>query len=292
MSHREISVNTGIDRLTRNTVTFPRLYPIIRDRSMPSKWLYYLKSGVSILAGVRSRGAVLRLLAGRPAQPVVVELTDGSRFRVRSFMDLWIIKETCLDRDYERDLPGLGEDWSCIDIGAGLGDFSVCLARNHPGRRIAAFEPFRESYELLLENTRLNGTANVRAFPLAVAAADGPLTLQTDTGVAVQHSTAAAGGASLVVEGVSLEEALRRTGFDRCDLLKVDCEGGEYDIFFHAPDPVLRKIVRIVMEYHDECTEYSHTQLADFLRDRGFLIRLRPNPVHRRLGFLTAVRPS
>ena len=263
---------------------------------MLSKWMYYLRSIPTLLAGVRSWGITFRLLAGRPSSPLTVRLRNGCAFRVRSFMDLWIIKETCLDRDYEKDLPPFGEDWLVVDIGAGLGDFSVCAAWRHPDRKIAAFEPFLESFNLLQENLRLNGIQNVQAFPLAVGARSGPMQLQTATGVAVQHSTASAGvvdpAASLPVEGVTLEDAMKKAGFARCDLLKVDCEGGEYDIFFHTPAETLRRIDRIAMEYHDGCTPHSHTELADFLRGQGFSITLRANPVHRHIGFLTAVRHS
>jgi FkbM family methyltransferase len=227
---------------------------------------------------------------------VTVQLRIGCTFRVRSFMDLWIIKETCLDRDYERDLPRCEEDWTIIDIGAGLGDFSVYAAWQHPDRKIAAFEPFHESFDLLQENLRLNSIQNVQVFPFAVGARSGPMQLQTATGVAVQHSTASAGAAdpaaSLPVEGVTLEGALQKAGFTRCNFLKVDCEGGEYDIFFHTPEETLRKIDRIAMEYHDGCTPHSHTELADFLRGHGFSVSLRENPVHRHIGFLTAVRDS
>jgi FkbM family methyltransferase len=263
---------------------------------MLSRLFYYLHSIVTLLAGVRNWDALARLLAGRPPHPASVTLRNGARFRVRSFMDLWIIKETCLDRDYERDLPPIGEEWTVMDIGAGLGDFSVSAARNHAHRKIAAFEPFSESVQLLRENLALNGIANVQVFSLAVGKITGPMQLQTATGVAVRHSTAAAVGAgasgALAVEGVTLDEALRMAGFDRCELLKVDCEGGEYDIFFHAGDAALKKIQRIAMEYHDGCTPASHTELAAFLRDRGFSVRLRTNPVHRNLGFLTAVRSA
>ena len=89
---------------------------------------------------------------------------------------------------------------------------------------------------------------------------------------------------------MTLEDALKKAGFAHCDLLKVDCEGGEYDIFFHTPEETLRKIDRIAMEYHDGCTPHSHSELADFLRGHGFSITLRTNPVHRHIGFLTAVR--
>jgi FkbM family methyltransferase len=261
---------------------------------MQSKWMYYLKSVPTLLAGVRSWGIAFRLLTRRPPQAAVIQLRDGCRLRVRSFMDLWIIKETCLDRDYEKDLPPLGEDWTVMDIGAGLGDFSICAAWKHPRRKIAAFEPFAESFRMLQENLQLNGIRNVQAFPFAVGAKSGPMLLQTATGVAVQHSTASAADpareASLPVEGITLEEAFRKSGFAQCNLLKVDCEGGEYDIFLNAPADALRRVDHIAMEYHDGCTPHAHGELADFLQGHGFSIRLRPNPVHGDLGFLTATR--
>jgi FkbM family methyltransferase len=261
---------------------------------MASKGTYYFKSIFTLLAGIRSPWSVAGLVFLRPPKGAVVRLRDGSVFRVRSLMDLWIVKETCLDRDYERDLPPLEEDATVMDIGAGLGDFSVCAARNRPRRKIAAFEPFAESFRLLEENLKLNGIGNVQAFPFAVGATSGPMLLQTATGVAVRHSTASAadpgGAAALPVEGITLEEALRRSGFARCNLLKVDCEGGEYDILLNASAEVLQRVDRIAMEYHDGCTPHSHGELAEFLRERGFSVDLRPNPVHRHLGFLTAVR--
>jgi FkbM family methyltransferase len=259
-----------------------------------SAFSYYLRSIPTLLSAIRSRGTVARLLAGNPGRPLELRLRGGCRFRVRSLMDLWIIKETCLDRDYERDLSPLGEDWKIVDIGAGLGDFSIHAAYGHPQRAVAAFEPFAESHRLLQENLVLNGIRNVQAFPLAVGARSGPMRLETATGIAVQHSTARRGDNSpaeaLRVEGITLAEALRVAGFDRCDLLKVDCEGGEYDIFRTATADVLARIDRIVMEYHDGCTPHNHTELVDILGNHGFSIRLRENPVHRRLGFLTAVR--
>jgi FkbM family methyltransferase len=211
-------------------------------------------------------------------------------------MDLWILKETCLNRDYERELPPMGEDWIIVDVGAGLGDFSVLAAWRHPGRVVAAFEPFLESFRMLESNLRLNSIENVKAFPCAVGAHSGPMLLETSTGVAVQHSTAAGGepgrAAPLPVEGVTLEEAFRMAGISHCDLLKMDCEGGEYDIFFHAPAETLIRVERISMEYHDGCTPYFHGELADFLQQQGFSVTLRANPVHRQIGFLTAVRNS
>jgi FkbM family methyltransferase len=258
---------------------------------------YYLLSIPTLLAGVRNWDGILRLLLRtNRSSPVVIRLRSGCRFEVRTLMDLWIIKETCLDRDYEKTLPAVPEDGTVVDIGAGLGDFAIHMAWKHPQRKIIAFEPFAESFQMLEENLRLNGIGNVRCYSFAIGAQSGPMLLQTAAAEPVQHSTASAGKAqtrgALQVSGLSLDDAFRAAQVDRCHLLKVDCEGGEYDLFFSASKETLSRIDCISMEYHDCVTWHSHADLEDFFRQRGFSIRLRRNPVHSRLGLLTAVRSS
>ena len=263
-----------------------------------SKWSYYASSIPTLLGGVKSWGALARLpFQGASSPPIFVELRDGSRFLVRSVMDLWIVKETCLDRVYEEGALALGAGSVVVDIGAGLGDFTIRAARAFPGCRVFAFEPFAESFRLLEQNLALNGVSGVQALPVAIGARSGPMTLGTATGVAVQHSTAAAGvredpTAAIRVDGLSLDDAFRKLDISRCDLLKVDCEGGEYDIFFHAAPATLKKIHRIAMEYHDGVTEHSHAELVDFLSRHGFTVRIRPNPVHANIGMLYAKSES
>ena len=37
---------------------------------------------------------------------------------------------------------------------------------------------------------------------------------------------------------------------EKCDFLKLDCEGGEYEILYHASETSLQKIGRIVCEFN------------------------------------------
>jgi FkbM family methyltransferase len=258
-----------------------------------SKWTYYGKSIPTLLGGVQNWSALVRLPFHTPAaEPIRVDLRNGSRFLVRSLMDLWIVKETCLDRIYEEAPFPLNAGSIVMDIGAGLGDFTVYAARRYPGCRIVAFEPFAESFRLLEQNLALNNVTGVQALPKAVGARSGGLSLQTATGVAVQHSTAAAdaGATSIQVDSLSLNDAFRQLDLSRCDLLKVDCEGGEYDIFFHAAPATMEMIQRVAMEYHDEVTKHSHAELVDFFSRQGFSVRTKPNPVHTSIGMLYATR--
>ena len=261
---------------------------------MRSKWLYYLGSILTILRGVKSRASAVRLFMGLPIQrPLIIELNNGCRFKVRSAMDVWIIKETCLDRDYERNCTDIEDDWVVIDIGAGLGDFAIGVAREHPTTQVYAYEPFLDSFELLQENVALNQVTNVHVFPYAIGARSGMMNLEMTTGIAVQHSTAKiitapTAGATVQVNGISLDDVFEKQALSHCDFLKVDCEGGEYDIFFHASKGTLSKISHICLEYHNNVTRFAHKDLVAFFEGNGFSVEIHPNPVHDHLGLLYA----
>ncbi len=255
-----------------------------------SRWIYYLSSIPTILFGMRPVGGILRLFLGLPvARPLRVALAGGARFRVSTRMDVWILKESCLDRDYERGAR-LEPDWTVVDVGAGMGDFTVHAARLCPRGRVYAFEPLPESFARLEEHLRINAVANVRAFPEAVAGAVGTLALYTVTGLSGQHRTAGDGsdrsGAATVVQATTLPAAFERLGITRCDFLKIDCEGAEFEILLGLPDATLARIARVALEYHDHVTPHTHEELARFLEGRGFRVRIDPSPAWRELGFL------
>jgi FkbM family methyltransferase len=263
-----------------------------------SRGWYYLTSLPTLLLGIRNWPLVVALFVGLPVRtPATIHLRNGPRFRVRTRMDVWIIKETCLDRDYERHAVAVQDGWTVVDIGGGLGDFAVCVAHAHPGCTVHAYEPFPQSYALLRDNLALNGVEdNVRAFPQAVLGRAGTVTLDTGTGVPVRHRTAdlapdeSGDPGALAVASVTLDDALR--DLPRCDFLKIDCEGGEYEILFNASAATLAKLRHVALEYHEGVTRYTRADLARFFEQHGFRVRTTPNPAHRHIGFLHAERSS
>jgi FkbM family methyltransferase len=208
-------------------------------------------------------------MSGSSKKPVLIEITNRMRHLSRN-------------------------GWVVIDIGAGLGDFAVSVAYEHPGCHVYAYEPFPESFRLLEENIILNGTRNVITIPCRrwgnIRTNDpfhhrrcGP-TFNDKRFVSHVHS--------ITVKGLSLDDVLETNAIPVCDFLKMDCEGGEFDILFSASEATLRKIRHICLEYHDGVTKFSHADLVDYLQKRGFHVRTAPNPVHNHLGFLYAFRPS
>jgi FkbM family methyltransferase len=260
-----------------------------------SRWRYYLSSIPTLLFRFRNLPLILAAFLGLPLRkPFLIRLKNGCQFKVRGAMDIWIIKETVLDRDYEVHGVPIEDGWTVFDIGAGLGDFAISVARRHPNCRVYAYEPFAESLMLLHANLALNGVTTVRAFPYAIGAGAGQLQLQTSSGIAVKHSTAQAApvvssAAGIEVQSKTLAQVFEELNLDHCDFLKMDCEGAEYDILLTCSPDTLDKIRHISLEYHDGVTRFSHRDLADFLQRAGFDVRTTPNPAHHEIGFLSAV---
>jgi FkbM family methyltransferase len=254
---------------------------------------YYARSIPKLLLNVRPMLQMAALFLGRPrSQPLTITLRPGGlKFRVRTAMDVWVIKETCLDRTYERG-AALRDGWTIIDIGAGLGDFTAYAAWRSPHGRVLAYEPFPESFALLEQNLQLNGARNVEAQPYAIAGAAGPLRLDIGGEHAVQHTTTAHGAHTIEVPAITLDTVLTDQAVTRCDFLKMDVEGAEYAILMAASAATLGKIERIALEYHGHPSAGTPNQLRDFLTAHGFLVTLRPNPVHQHLGYLYAARPD
>jgi FkbM family methyltransferase len=259
---------------------------------------YYLSSIPTLLLGFENWWVIgVRLLGLGDAKGSILRLRrSGLRFRVRTAMDVWVVKEVCLDRDYERGGMRPQDGWTIIDVGAGIGDFSISLGARFPQGRVIALEPFPPSFRVLKENIALNRLENVTPLPYALGAASGPRRLHAGAAEPGQSSTARRGRGVVQepeeVPGRSLAALFEELGIERCDVLKMDCEGAEYEILMSSDDATLGKIENLVLEYHDTYTEHEHEELAAFLQGKGYTVRTRPSPAHREIGFLFADRPG
>jgi len=55
---------------------------------------------------------------------------------------------------------------------------------------------------------------------------------------------------------------------------------------------IFNQIKRIVLEYHDNMSKFSHSNLTEFLRAKGFEVATVQNFVHDYLGYLYAYREN
>ena len=257
---------------------------------------YYLRSLATLLRGVRNLSAVAWQLAARRGSDTAtirVVLTGGLRFDLRQPLDLWVLKEVALDREYQRLGPEIAAGWTVVDIGAAHGEFAIPAALRVGDGRVVAVEPSPLACALLRGNAALNGAARIEVVELAVGARAGIVPLALAVRGTMENTTAAAGAATTIpVAMASLEGLFERAAVDRCDYLKIDCEGGEFDILLPATDATLQRIARICLEYHDGITVHRHGALARRLAAAGFAVRTQAHPIVAGQGWLYAERLS
>jgi FkbM family methyltransferase len=261
--------------------------------------VYYSYSIFELLAGVKNWPMLIPVFLRRPAKDnrILKFRKSDVKMGVRGAMDVWSVKETFLDGFYRRYGVPIQDDWTVIDIGAGIGDFSIDAAFGRPNTWVYAFEPFPDSFDYLKKNLALNEVKNVEAFQEAIWSKPGHLVLDVSGGeplqIASQETKEIEGEPpkdAVEVPAVTLAFVISRHGLAQVDLLKLDCEGAEYEILMTARKETLDRIHRIVMEYHDLDEKYQHQTLIAYLERKGYRVSWVQNVVHDDIGYLYAER--
>jgi FkbM family methyltransferase len=213
-------------------------------------------------------------------------MSDRSRIRCR-LQDSGDLISVYVDRDYGGSHIAWSDQASIIDIGSTVGAFTIWAARQSPRATMVAVEPNPEVFPFLVDNIRRNDLSDrVTTVEAAIGSAPGIAAIEDDRAFSTLVRVVPVGvGRGPRVRMLTLEQLFEETKTSSCDLLKIDCEGGEYDILFTAPDRLLRKIRAIVCEYHPT-PEHDPAELFKFLSDAGFQIDADRTPI----GFVRAKR--
>ncbi len=139
-----------------------------------------------------------------------------------------------------------------IDIGAHVGVVSCYLAKKWPELTIYAYEPAPANYARLVRNIEANSLTNVRVFNRAVTDDGRDLALSGDPQMNTGSYSAFKGEQPVgaVARSTTLQDILREQRISRVALLKVDCEGAEYEILYCAAAELAR-VDALAMEIHE-----------------------------------------
>jgi FkbM family methyltransferase len=219
---------------------------------------------------------------------------DGLRFTVRrsTWADESIIRHVVENHEYHPPGYEIGPDDLVIDVGANIGTFSVGAARAAVNGWVLAYEPEPENFALLRRNLDRNRCRNVTPVRAAVADATGTRTLRVNADSSGGHALRSDGEPGLTVASVSLKAIFDEYRVERCDYLKLDCEGAEYEILYGLPADYFRRVRRIALEYHADPAEkrVRAGELIRHLRDVGYRIDLYTDIVGSRGGLLFVSR--
>ena len=164
----------------------------------------------------------------------------------------------------EYDLP---VDWisltRVLDVGAHVGSFALWTCERAPDVHVVSVEPEPRNFSDLVSNIHRNDLGDrVEAVNAALGTEPGIVTLNVPMN-RESGSAYATGGTSVEAVVISLSDLLERfTG--PLDLLKLDCEGAEWEALEALDDETWAKISRLVMECH-ALADRSVEQMTELL---------------------------
>jgi FkbM family methyltransferase len=162
--------------------------------------------------------------------------------------DLRAMYQTFGRREADVDLGF--EPKTIFDLGANIGTTSLFLANKYPGASIVAVEPEHENCETFQLNC--SGYANIRLVEAAVWTSNSELVIENpnDASWAFQLKTANEPTARKI-PAFTLASLIEKSGFEQIDLLKMDIEGAEKEIFEAGCEEWLPKVKCLLVEMHD-----------------------------------------
>jgi FkbM family methyltransferase len=230
------------------------------------------------------------LFSGLGCGDLVYLVLDYGGFRVRLHIDSVaflgdIVRENFVGGAYD-DLVVGGR--VVVDVGAGVGDTAILFALRG-ARRVVALEPYPSLYGEAIINIRANGiedkvaliNAGLGSFDGEVCASANNLNEYTifkpsdECGVRVRMYT--------------LSSLIREFNIENGSILKMDCEGCEYETIPRASSKDLSVFSQIIIEYHN-----GYHELRNALEKAGFKVTIKPIrsakiPIERQ-GYIIAKR--
>jgi FkbM family methyltransferase len=191
----------------------------------------------------------------------------------RKGSDVLTFQEVVKDEVYRGVRDQIRDCQTVVDLGANIGLASLYFANSFPACRVMAVEPNPTTYALLETNlSSLIATGRCRVAKLAVWSHEAALA--ADNNVEPDHYSAfatkeASKGSDNNIEGVTMETLLSQSGFSVVDLLKVDIEGAEVELFKGRVD-WLKRINAIAIEFHGDSR--SVCKFDQLMSDYGFRI--------------------
>jgi FkbM family methyltransferase len=230
---------------------------------------------MTMASAIRYRDYLHRMQTGKVLPNAIITIHMKRPFRGEIALreagsDFATFHEITVDEIYGEVVRKVQRFQTVIDLGANIGLASLYLAAHSPYCRILSVEPNPKSYELLVRNVQ-NLSTRCRTLRAAAWRTHRQLSpapdLPQDRSSGFRLSADVEG--EVIAEGLTMPEILEASGFDTVDLLKIDIEGAEAEIF--AGDlGWLTRIGSIAIEFHEDSrTECGFDQI---MKNYGFEI--------------------
>ncbi|WP_288623545.1 FkbM family methyltransferase [uncultured Brachyspira sp.] len=145
-----------------------------------------------------------------------------------------------------------------IDIGGNIGTVSIYLAKKYPFLKIYAFEPVKQNYENFLKNIELNNINEdiIKVFNLAITKDRRDVILTSPfynsgaSNIYDNYSNGIVLNNDISIKSITFDDIFSNNNISKCKLLKIDCEGAEYEILYSANVENLKNCEYMRGEFH------------------------------------------
>lgn len=163
-----------------------------------------------------------------------------------NFSDKAIFHQVFSQRQYYIDtLPKIKAE-RIIDAGANIGLASIFFSNMFPSAEIVAIEPQSGNYNLLKKNLETYKKVDCKLAGLWNK--NEKITIKNPDSLAASYMVQP--DQSSTIEGITISSLLEEKKWDKVDILKMDIEGAEKEIF-SAPAEWLSKVRLLIIELHD-----------------------------------------
>jgi FkbM family methyltransferase len=176
--------------------------------------------------------------------------------------DLRCLRKVFVDDEYV--IPFETDPRLIVDAGANIGLATLYFSSKFPGTKIIAIEPEPSNYDLLVRNC--SGMTNVTHWHAAV--------WHTDTSLQIANPDAEKWAFSVTpnslngsgIKALTIPQILAHSGHDTIDILKLDIEGAERELFRDGCEEWLPRVKMIIIELHDRyapgCSRAVYSKLC------------------------------
>jgi FkbM family methyltransferase len=135
-----------------------------------------------------------------------------------------------------------------VDAGANIGAETARFLLHHPGAQIAAIEPAGRNFKLLERN--FDGNPRVKVMHSAVWSEETALRV-SQYGADMQEFRVQEAGAGETVPALTIPGIMRKLGWEAIDVLKLDIEGAEFELFTRNSEEWVGRVNAFVFEVPD-----------------------------------------
>jgi len=218
---------------------------------------------------------------------VIFETKNGIKIMLRTdSTDLMALTHVWLIEEYSKYDFKIKKTDTVIDVGAHIGLFSLYASQNCTKGKIYAFEPIKENYNILESNIELNNFSNIQPENCAISESTSKITLYQSNDES-GHSKFIQTDNPIEVTSKSLNDFFKENELKICNLLKLDCEGSEYEIIDSLEEKDFEIIEKMIIEYH---LADSNPELLENLKNKLKLhsYEISIEPLFKDIGFLYA----